>query len=654
MGAQKDHMPGPQIPLQRNRLILSGIVVWVVAAAAVFLKYKDEWVHSMGEKVGFLNLPPVDTFLHPALGLAAFAHVILGVVLLASARWWLRGDAPVTFRLSLPDAHERAGKLWWIALAILLLAALAERAPRMTLSFWGDESLCINGYVAGRLKPVANDDRQGAVRFIKTPWASTVFADDGGGNNHFLYSILSRSLLEFWRDQTNQPKGAFSEPLLRVWPLVFGLASLAALAGLMRRLGLAWTGILAATLLALHPWHLRFSAEARGYTLMLFFFIMALWAWVNALERGRWRDWAAVAAWQFFALYSWKGVMYPLIAVNALAPLVIAFSRREGSRQTALGRWLACNIAAAAAFIPLVAAAQIQMFQMLPRISKMGNLPADWAWIRNLLSDTVMGCQAWLLDVSNPDEICLDRWAAAHPFLVPASLVVLGVCVLSGLAFLARRVPVLAGLLIMIPIGGVMAALHFKGHLNIELLRWYWFFLTPVIALLASVGASAWFRGSIARGFSSAVLLGSVVILSWPMCRLHTTRATEDLRGALEIARGPGYRPWMDLESSKVKTVWLWRHSRVYDPRGTTKGESVEQLHSYMREADAAGLDFYLISGYPALTQLLFPAVVPVMEDPALFEKVRTFWAQLPQNTLSVYHYRAGSLAAASKVKPVQ
>ena len=154
-----------------------------------------------------------------------------------------------------------------------------------------------------------------------------------------------------------------------------------------------------------------------------------------------------------------------------------------------------------------------------------------------------------------------------------------------------------------------------------------------------------WSPSRALRPAASAILLGSVAVLSWPMCMLHMTRATEDLRGALEIARGPGYRAWADVESSRVKTIWLWRHWRVYDPRGATKAETVEQLHGYMKDADARGLDFYLISGYPMLTRLLHPSVISVMENPALFEKVRTFWAQLPQNTLTVYHYRAGSLA---------
>lgn len=627
--------------------MIVGLVAWVIVSAAAFVAFRGDWSRAAAEKVGFLNLPPVITLLKPALGLIGFAHLVLGIALLATHRWWLgRGEEePLTMEVSPFEPVKKAGAVWWWVLALLLIGAFAERLPRMTLSFWGDESLCINGYVAGHVKPLKNDNPQGPLRYVRTPWESTVFSDDGGGNNHFLYSILSRPLLETWRDWTDQPKGAFSEPLLRFWPLVFGIASLGAMAGLMRRLGLLWTGLLATALLALHPWHLRFSAEARGYSLMLFFFIAALWAWVNALERGRWRDWVLVAVCQFFALYSWKGVVYPIAVLNAVAVLAITLAKGGGSKTVTLGRWLVCNGVSGAVFIALVGAAQIQTQQMLPRIAKMGNLPVDWPWVRNLLADTVMGCQAWVFDAANPEEVCFDRWASAHPVLVPAALCLFVACIIAGWIFLARRSSVFAAMLLAIPLGGILAAVHFKALLKVELLYWYWFFLTPVMALLASAGAAACWRSKSARIVSSALLLAAVALLSWPMCVVHTTKATEDLRGAVELARGEGYRHWNDMTASRLKTVWLWRHSRVYDPRGTTKGESADQVRGYMREADAKGLDFYLISGYPALTQLLFPDVLPVLDDPALFEKVHTFWAQLPQNTLVVYHYKAGSLA---------
>lgn len=640
-------MHDPAKPRRSDRWLIGALVVWVIASAVVFLRFKNEWFNAMADKVGFLNLPPVTTMIRPALGLTGFAHLVLGVVLLATYRLWSRRDdeKPVTLKIAVATPPARVGKLWWAALAVVLLAALAERLPRMTLSFWGDESLCLNTYVVGKFKPRDLANHQGEMKYVVTPWSATVFSDDGGGNNHFLYSILARGLLECWRDWTHQPKGAFSEPLLRIWPLIFGIASLAALAGLMRRIGLAWVGILAAALLALHPWHLRFSTEARGYALMLFFFIMTLWAWVNALERGRWRDWAAVAVCQFLALWSWKGVMYPLFGINLVAPVAICLARGEGSKLTALGRWLVCNVVAAAVFIPLVAAAQIQMIQMLPRISKMGNLPMNWPWLRNLLSETVAGCQAWRLDVTNPQEVFLDGLCAAHPVLVPGALGVLALALAAGFVVLMRKSRVLAAFVVAIPIGGVVAAIHFKFYLNIELLRWYWFFLTPVMALLAATGAVVVFEKLSLQVASAIVVVAAVAVISWPMCVRNTTHATEDLRGALEIARGPGYRPFEDVTSSKSMTIWLWRHPRIYDPRGSTKAESVEQLQGYMKDADAGGLDFHLISGYPTLTELLHPEVVPVLENPALFDKVRTFWAQLPQNTLTVYHYRAGSLA---------
>jgi Polysaccharide deacetylase len=58
---------------------------------------------------------------------------------------------------------------------------------------------------------------------------------------------------------------------------------------LAARFGLAWEGALAAWLIAIHPWHLRFTTEARGYALVALLILVSCLLAVNALDRGQWK-----------------------------------------------------------------------------------------------------------------------------------------------------------------------------------------------------------------------------------------------------------------------------------------------------------------------------------------------------------------------------
>ena len=114
---------------------------------------------------------------------------------------------------------------------------------------------------------------------------------DYSGNNHWLATLLQRGALKSWQVLGGHPVWSFQEWVVRLVPLAAGLGSLAALAGWMRWMGRPVAGLIATLFMALHPWHVRFSVEARGYSLMLFFFILTMWSMMKALRDGRKRDW---------------------------------------------------------------------------------------------------------------------------------------------------------------------------------------------------------------------------------------------------------------------------------------------------------------------------------------------------------------------------
>lgn len=94
----------------------------------------------------------------------------------------------------------------------------------------------------------------------------------------YVYMSLYYALLHFWLGLGN------SEFLIRLPSAVFGIATvlLIYLAGkniFSKRVGLA-----AALLLAVHPFHIEYSQEARSYALAIFFSVLSLYCFVKGTE----------------------------------------------------------------------------------------------------------------------------------------------------------------------------------------------------------------------------------------------------------------------------------------------------------------------------------------------------------------------------------
>ncbi len=116
--------------------------------------------------------------------------------------------------------------------------------------------------------------------------------------------MISRVALDSWR-AVARPKGLpFREDVVRIPSFIFGILSVGALSLLLWRLGYRARGVIAAFLLALHPWHVRYASELRAYSMMLFFLPMCYVALIEALNSGRWRWWIAYAALLFILLYA--------------------------------------------------------------------------------------------------------------------------------------------------------------------------------------------------------------------------------------------------------------------------------------------------------------------------------------------------------------
>jgi hypothetical protein len=285
---------------------------------------------------------------HGAIGLWYATAASTGLLLLLgiSVRRWLpdegeeiRRDVHVASPTRLVVIHsDWATRLFVVAMVGAVSVAGVLRAPRLSHSFWNDEAYAVRTFVHGQWE----EGKDKAWAFTPASWTDTLH-EQRNGNNHVLCSLAERGAAVLWRLCTGAPAEQFSETALRMPSIIAALITVVLLGLIGRESGMVWVGIGAAWLLVFHPWHIRYSTEARGYSLMLMGMVLSLWGLIRAVQTHRVSHWAVFALGEAIYLLSFAGSIYVAVAVNALAFIVLAL-RRQPRRLMAL---VAMNLLAA-------------------------------------------------------------------------------------------------------------------------------------------------------------------------------------------------------------------------------------------------------------------------------------------------------------------
>lgn len=182
-----------------------------------------------------------------------------------------------------------------IVLIILTFVALGLRFWNLNTDLWTDEVFTL-------------------LDFARQPFGEIV-TSFSSQNQHLLYSLLAHASLEIFGES------AWS---LRLPAVLFGAASVWAMFLLSRKLLGNFEAILAATLLTVSYHHIWFSQNARGYTGLLFFTLLATWFWLVALENNEWRWWLGYAATIIFGMWVHITMAF-VVASHALVFLLFLF-----------------------------------------------------------------------------------------------------------------------------------------------------------------------------------------------------------------------------------------------------------------------------------------------------------------------------------------
>ncbi len=193
----------------------------------------------------------------------------------------------------------------WARLALILVLALALRAINLNgRALWYDEAF--------------------AVLFAETGWDAmldgTLTKVEGGAAEE--HPLLYYQALNGWMAVFGQGAGA-----VRFFSVLLGVATVGAAYLLARD----WFGVrtaeIAALIVAVAPFHVQYSQEARMYALMALVLTLATWVYWRAWQRDRGGYWIAFGVLAGVSMYVQQLAALVLIAL-ALLPFVLRDRRR--------------------------------------------------------------------------------------------------------------------------------------------------------------------------------------------------------------------------------------------------------------------------------------------------------------------------------------
>jgi mannosyltransferase len=204
--------------------------------------------------------------------------------------------SPISTDSSEPDSAtgkpSSSFALYAILLALVTLLAAFLRMHALTAkSFWLDEGL--------------------SVEIARLPWPRLLHALWFGDANMSLYLVLLRSWLTF----------GHSEGFIRSLSVLFSVATVPLIFFLGARLFGRRAGLLAALLLAINAYHIRYAQEARGYAMVVFFAVLATWLLARNLQDPSSAHWGIYAAVCALATYShfFGALLVPAHAISLLS-----------------------------------------------------------------------------------------------------------------------------------------------------------------------------------------------------------------------------------------------------------------------------------------------------------------------------------------------
>lgn len=609
----------------------------LLGAAALFglwmLLAKKPWM------VEVVKRPKVEEFFVIYAWYGAGLALVVLVGLACIAPWWAG-------RVVQPGAvcgPKQSARWFWPLVGLAMVSSAVFSFPRLGHSLWDDEEYNVRMSILGKYQIQQGDE---PVKFRKLSWTETL-AEYREPNNHVLHSLLARlSLQAFHPYKTHSNELPFSETALRIPAFVFGILSVASLALLLKDLGRPGAGVVAAFLIAMHPWHVRYTSECRGYSLVLFLVPLIFLFWRRSILEGSWKWWSALALTQFALVYTYPGTLFILIVLNLAAlPLMLFLAQAAKPFSAQSGRWFAASAMSA---VPV-------LFLMLPLFPQLQhymayetgrNFSIGWAWVTNALWHFVAGV-SW--SRGSGDGAVYPELAYHFSSVQWLPMMAAGLAALLGIVgaiLLLRRGPVETVLLlaIVVPPAVTVIFARLRTHLIYES-----YVIAALPGFLVLVALGVWGLCELAltkrwQQFGVPVICALVVVgffaFTQPTRAWMMTHSLQPIRESVLATRGT-----FDLKDEKAAHLITASFSispYLYDPRAV-RLESVTQFVDLIKRAEEGGRPLVVNIGMPWAARDFSPTMWTLINDPALFSQDPRFFGWDPGLDRIVARYVPGS-----------
>lgn len=621
-----------------------GVAVVCFALAllgAIFLIRSDKpWERGAEAREAKGLAPRVGDYAVSGLWYAGLANTVLLAVLGAAAPLWVAETGRDTGP-SAPWPRTPAARLAWLLLvAGAAGAGLAERLPRMTHSLWNDESYSLRRYVWGCDRPAAGgglaDER---LEFDPVSWRETLFFNRGA-NNHILFSVSAKICLSAWSAGTGASKGAFSEAVFRLPSLAAGLLGIPALALLGAVAGAPWAGAGAAWILALHPWHIRYAAEGRGYALLLLFLTLAMTALLLALRRDRLRWWAVFAVFQALYMLAFPGAVYDAAALAVAAAGLIFWRRGLRGGWRTLARLAAAQILSAMLFLQVYAPSIPQVRSYLERDIARGAM--GWDWARDIWAHLAAGVQ-WTTPGASGSHlgVGLGDLASAQPAAFWFLAAGLPLVTLAGFVRAWFRRPELGALATTGLAAPALAFAHTSLTGNF-LFSWYLIFSLPALCLVWICAFLPTEKALPSRSSCLAAVAGAVFVAAFFAATATPRRLIRDIprqpmREAAAFVKGQTSQTAPAPLTAAVGTSA--GQIAVYDPRAVVV-DSADELDDLVAKAAAKGRDLYVYAAGMEKLRSVSPGITRRLNDSLMFEPAARLMGLEELFSYTIFHHK--------------
>ncbi len=613
------------IPCPGTALLLTGLMAGLallrgaVVTSKALAKARDRWAE-VGNGTEGVRFKWEDAAVLGTHWSTLVAMILLAAVLLTMRWWHPSGPPPPAVKAQASPATPPAR--WFLpALVGVVLAGAALRIPLATGSLWWDELWNVKYATVGEWRQDPADPDK--VWFQPASWARAAWYYNKP-TNHPVLTLPSKACHEIWRAVTRPADpGAFNEWVLRLPVLLGGLGAVVLTGWLGRRYAGDRAGLLAAGLMALHPWMIRYGADARSYGLALAFTAAAIYSLDRATapetrRPGLW--WWLFGGCQF--LLMWSHALAHLAVCAALFATAAWLILRGGGpdKIRLFARLLVINAVAA---VLLLAAFLPNLLQSMnwDGLNRDGNLLTG-SYFLHTLSHVAAGMP--------PPP---GSGAAGIPFLSWWGLVLIaaggGTAVVFGVLTLLRS-QARAGWILLSVVAGSL--LFLAGVRLTDFFFYHRFILAAAVPLLllAGIGLSrlrpAWLAGAAVAGFA---------VLTWPQTRLLTSRSYAPYRETMADLRAEArHHPGRVIPAgyghgSQVMTCYYPELRSILSDAGPALSALIDQARRENRPLLVA-------FGHEQLNRQNLPGGFALLDDPVLFERISIHHGIEPEFTFQL------------------